>query len=469
MRAVVAVALLVGVYVLALAVVAGVVVVGWLWLVAGRPFMFMWWTGLGLALIFVTISALVTFTRSRDREPYGVEVTPRDQPELWALVRRLAAVTPDEIYLVPDAEVRMTQRTRLMGLVTGVRRLYVGAPLLACMTERQIGFVLAHELGVHGNRDTRLVGLALAGRSALELTVHDLSHGHRYDQVIGAIFQQYAKLYLKVTDQLARWQVTASDANATKVTGSQAAESALREQAVVAAAWKLFHDKHFRPAWEAGYRPTTIFDAFARLRAAPELRAHLEDIRSHPTAETAARIAAVTALGVQTTGPDRPAGALLADGGAVMDRTLVSDLVEEFGLKQRVDWTQLGTISARAHRVEQTRRIVRIGGGSLTAVLDTIDNGGLDSLLRKDLKPGNPFGGLRVRREYAKGFLINELTLLAEVALVDAGRAVWETDWLGTTTFHGPDLSAEIELATDDRGSTAELRDALTARERAGA
>lgn len=466
MRAVVAVALLAGVYVLAFAVIVGIIVVDVLWLVYERPFSFLWWSVIGAVLIFAVISALVTFSRARDEAVQGVAVREQDEPELWALVRRLAddagTEAPDKIYVTPQAAVRMTQRTKWLGLVTGTRKLAVGAPLLACMTERQLSFMLAQELGVHGNRDTRLVNITLTGREALQKTVNDLLSGNRYEATVGEIFQGYAKLYFKVTDDLQRWQVFASDAAATRITGSKAAESALRERGVVETAWKLFHDNHFRPAWEAGYRPTTIFDAFARLRGAPELHAHLDEVRRTPETGTEERIAAVNALNISSTGPDRPAGALLANSGEVMDKTLISELMEELGVKRRVDWAELASASARARRVDQTRRLVRIGGGSLTSILDELDAGNLTPFLRMDAKPGNPFGGPRVRREFARGLLIEELGWLIEVELVDAGRARWETDWLGTTTFHGPDFSAEIELAADDRGSTTELREALT-------
>lgn len=462
---VVAISLLVGVYVLAFGLIAGVVTITVLLAVNERP-SFLYALVIGSVLIFVVLGALVTFSRSRDEAADGVPVRDRDEPELWALVRRLAdeadTPVPDKIFVISQPDVRMTLGTKWLGLVTVTRKLQVGAPLLACMTERQLSFVLAQELGVHGNRGTRQVSIALNARVALQKTVDDLLAGNGYDRFIGEFFQWYSKIYFRVTDNLKRWQLFVADEAAAKITGSSAAESALREKRVVETAWKLFHDKHFRPAWEAGFRPTTIFDAFARLRTAPELHAHLDEVRRTPDAVTEERIAAVGALKISSTGPDRPAGTLLANNGAVMDKTLVSELMEDLGVKRKVDWAELATSAARADRLHRTRRLVRLGGGSLTTILDQLDAGEITPLLRMDLKPGNPFGGPRVRREFARGLLIEELTWLIEVELVDAGRASWETDWLGATTFHGPDLSAEIELATDDRGSTAQLREALT-------
>ncbi|MEU0877595.1 M48 family metallopeptidase [Lentzea sp. NPDC005914] len=475
MRAVVAVALLVGVYVLVLAVLAGIVLVDVLWFVNDRPIAVIWWSIIGGMLAFALVSALFAVAGTSDDEVHGELVGEQDEPELWALVRRLAAEVgtraPDRIFIVAEANAAVSQRTRLLGLVATTRRMYVGAPLLACMTERQLSFVLAHELGHYSNRDTRLMGVVAAGRVALIRMISKLNDRSWYHAAVALMFALYARLYFSVTASLSRQQEFAADAAATRIAGTDAAASALREVRAVEAAWSLFHDKHFRPAWEAGFLPTTIFTAFTGLLGSPELRAFLNSVRENPPEREHSpydshpplpdRIAAVTALAVPGRGTDRPAGALLANGGAVMDKTLVSELVEELGVKRRVDWATLSHTAARATRIERSRRLLRVGGGSLGTVLDTLDEGKLAVLLRTDVRPGSGTSGVRVRREFARGLLIAELTALVELTLADRHQARWESDWLGTTTFQGPDLGREIEQATDDGGSTAGLRAAL--------
>jgi Zn-dependent protease with chaperone function len=60
----------------------------------------------------------------------------------------------------------VSEKTRMLGLRVVKRRLYIGAPLLAYFTERQLVSVLAHELGHYGNRDTRLAGIVMSGHNA---------------------------------------------------------------------------------------------------------------------------------------------------------------------------------------------------------------------------------------------------------------------------------------------------------------
>ncbi|HEX7303967.1 M48 family metallopeptidase [Lentzea sp.] len=476
MRAVVAVALLVGIYVLGLVLIAGIVLVSVLFFVNDRPIGFIWSVVIGGALAFALLSGLFTLAGTSDDDERGELVGEQDEPELWALVRRLADEVgtrpPDRVFIVAEANAWVSQRTRLLGLVATTRRMSVGAPLLACLTERQLSFVLAHELGHYSNRDTRLSGVVATGRVALGRMISKLHNQSWYHVVAAVVFDLYANVYFAVTASLARRQELVADATATRIAGTEAAVSALRELPVVKAAWNLFHERHFRPAWDAGFLPTTIFDAFAGLRGSPELRAHLDEIRQNPPEGVpgpydshpplSERITAATAMAVPTKGSDRPAGALLANNGAVMDKTLVSSLVEELGVKKRVDWATLSHNAVRATRVDRSRRLVRVGGGSLGAVLDRLDEGRLASLLRTDARPGSGTAGPRVRREFARGLLIDELTALVELTLADHHQARWESDWLGLTTYHGPDLTDEIERATEDKGSTEGLRAALT-------
>jgi Zn-dependent protease with chaperone function len=165
-RAVAAVGLLVGFYVLVVGVIAGLVVLD---VVAVRG-------GVYTAVLFSApvIIALLRglFTLGRlekddERTWPGVPVSPREQPRLWALVVDVAAETgtrpPDEIRLVPAVNAAVAEQTRLLGLRSGSRRLLIGIPLLAGLTQGQLAAVIAHEMGHYGNGDTRLGPITYRG------------------------------------------------------------------------------------------------------------------------------------------------------------------------------------------------------------------------------------------------------------------------------------------------------------------
>lgn len=333
----------------------------------------------------------------------GVRVTPADQPELWALVRdvahRVGVPAPSAITIIADVDAGVRDRV-----------VSIGAPLLAWLTENQLKAVLAHEL-------------ALTKR--------------RY-------FRRYAPLD--------------ADEVAARVAGSAAASSALREAPVIGAAWELFVDKHLTAAWDEGYLPSTFFDGFAQLRAAPELRVRLDEIRrsSGPLCD---RIAFIRVLDVPgSLGP--PATFLLR--GDVLDEAVLRSMVDEAGAKTRVDWVTFGHISARTAVVRGTARLLLKAGGTLGKVLDALDEGLVAELGPPDAVPGSASAGPRARRESARPFVCHDVAALVALALSDAGLATWTLSWSGASALN-THLSYEDAVCTAVDGSTSELRATLAA------
>jgi Zn-dependent protease with chaperone function len=111
----------------------------------------------------VVLRGLGTLVARIEVPDAGVPLTESAQPELWRLVRRLAEVAgtrpPDKIFLIADVNAAVLEETRVLGLISRDRRMFIGAPLLAGMREDQLAAVLTHELAHYGNRDTRLSGL----------------------------------------------------------------------------------------------------------------------------------------------------------------------------------------------------------------------------------------------------------------------------------------------------------------------
>ncbi|SER27647.1 M48 family metallopeptidase [Actinokineospora terrae] len=232
LRAALAVAMLAGFSLLALGVAGGLVV---LEVVALRESPVV---GLKLAFfvvpaVFAILMALVSIERRRDDIVDGVAVTPSQQPRLWALVTepasRVGTRPPDEIRVIAAVNAAVVENTRLLGLVVTSRRLYVGAPLLAGLSEQQMASVLAHELGHYANRDTRLSGVVVTGRDALRRVVTGMTGASGLQGALAGVFASYAKVYMRLSNAICRRQELAADAVSARIAGSAAAASALRE------------------------------------------------------------------------------------------------------------------------------------------------------------------------------------------------------------------------------------------------
>ncbi len=482
LRAAIAVALLVGFYVLAIGLIGGLLALETYALI-NRPFVGLKLGILVVPVVFALVKGLISLERRAQDEVPGTLVTPAEQPALWDLVRRLATDLgtrpPDEIRILAAVNAGVAEDTRFLGLRVLKRRMFIGAPLLTSLTEKQLIAVLAHELGHYANKDTRLAGVVVSGRDAMLRVGSHMDVEHWFQRMIAKLFRGYAKLYLRVSQAISRRQEFAADRFSAALAGSSAASSALRELPVIDAAWDLFTDRHLTVAWELGYLPTTFFDGFARLRTASELHEELEEIRQHPSDPDRGpydshpplqdRIAAIDALALEPESGwgDRPALELLTDPAPLLDSAVMSSLSTEAATKTRVDWATLSHIGARARVVHGTERLLQAAATatnqppSLTTVLDALDAGKL-ALLGSNT-PGNKNAGTRAHREMARGEVLPELSALVALAFSDAGLAHWELDWLGRTTFvtSSSDFDMADHLDAAVQGNSEALRDAL--------
>ncbi|MFI9815837.1 M48 family metallopeptidase [Saccharothrix variisporea] len=458
-RAAIAVAMLVGIHLLALLLVAALVVVDVLLVQDGRFIAFVWTNAVFAPIVLGVLVTLFSVGATPGDQFGGTVVTPQDQPRLWDRVRMLAAEVgtrpPDEIRVVPGANAGVVERTRLFGLVVRRRVMVVGFPLFACLTDDELTAVLAHELGHFGNHDARLGGLVHSGRAALVRILAGLSGGTGYRAAVAEVIAAYANLYLTVSGRVSRRQELAADAVAARIAGSRAAASALRAVPFVHAAWATFLEERLHAAGSAGYLPRNVLVGFTRwwtverpdVEPAPPVAGPFD--RHPPMAE---RIAAVEALAAPGGGGSAPAIDLLDDPSRVVDSSLSTVLTDELGFKTPVECVDLDHLLARAHLVAGSSRLLtaarRASGereATLGTVLDLLDRGRLADLLPADLVPGNGTRAPRVVREYGRGFVIGELAALAELACRDAGREC-------------PDLAPHVEAACEDHPDTAGLR-----------
>jgi Zn-dependent protease with chaperone function len=442
--------------------------------------------GTGLNWLLLTVPAALVLLRglrvllSRTVDPaLGFPVHESAQPELWALVRRIAEVAgtrpPDEIYLNAEANASVTEETRLLGLVSTRRRLYIGTPLMAGLRADQLAAVLTHELAHYGNQDTRLSALAYRGRRALVSAVHSLD-ADWLQKLMRRILKGWMKLYMRASAGLSQRQERAADEAAARAVGSDVAAGAWREIPVIGYTWGRFADNQLIMGWSAGYLPEHIFAGYAEFVRSlggvlDRLRAELPDEQpepydTHPPMRSrVAAIEAMRATPVVEVEP-RAATSLLHDARTTMEAGLFSGLVPAARQKHRVGWETLAGVHGMAVASEAAGplldRAANLTGlpKSLGTVLAALDKGLLVDLAGVEVAPDL---GRRAAREYSRPYVHTGLSAVVLVAVAEAGLARWTPEWPSGVELVVDDprlaeLTPLIDAAVADRPDTAGLR-----------
>ncbi|HWS35846.1 MAG TPA: M48 family metallopeptidase [Actinoplanes sp.] len=473
LRAAVSVAMLVGFYLLGLLQLA---VVGFLlyeiWNnMSGLSASKLSWVL--LAAVGAVVAGLWQAIRSRPSEPEGLVIGPDQAPELWRTVREMAGEAgtraPDEIRLLPEVNAAVSEDTRLLGLIGGTRRLYLGMPLLQTFTVDQLRSVLAHELGHYSGSHTRLSAVAYRGRAAMHET---LSRVGKWN-VFGWVFKGYGVLYLLVSNAVTRQQEFEADQVSVRVAGIDAAVSAMRELPVVDAAWDFYFGRYVAYGWEHGFAPDDIFGGFGQLYAArTEELAGLRD--QDPDTETSrwdthpaigVRIDAMRALPSVPHTPDRrPAATLLPqlDGAGLALQAAVVD----FGDRTVLPWAEFTAASITAVQQRRADRIFRsaarrldVPEAGLAEILDLVADGKLGELAAE-------FFPDATRKEAAVAFA-DPMDDLITLAAVRSGVATFQHSWSAPARLAGADGEpadySEIAKLAVDPQTVGEARQRLAA------
>lgn len=285
-RAITALSLLVGFYLIAFGLVAAIVVG---LVVAAR-------TGnlrvnmLPLVLVALAILRGVFYLdRQKDPlPPVRFEATPGAEPELWAEVRAVAdalgAPHPDAIYLVHNVNAFVYQKPRLLGLGRSRLVLGVGMPLLGVLRAGELRAVLAHEFGHVTGGDTRLGPIVYRARESIVRVVQNLRGG-----LIGTAFAAYFRLFMRLTMGVSRAQELAADAGAVRLAGRAATGTALRNLAIIDGAFDLLIEEYAAPLLRQGRWPADLFGGLRALCAEPgrgdQLRSIGGELLERPTGE----------------------------------------------------------------------------------------------------------------------------------------------------------------------------------------
>jgi heat shock protein HtpX len=320
-RAVLALVLMVGFYLLALVIAALLLFVIYLEISSGH-------LNIYLALVCLFAAGVILWSiepRSDRFEAPGPLLEEAKYPRLFTELKSISQATgqkmPAAVYLLPEPNAYVLQAGGFAGL--GSRRvLGIGLPLFETLTCAQLRWVLAHEFGHYSGGDTRLGPWVYRTRSMVIRTISGLSANNILMYLIRLPFYGYGKMFLRITLAVSRRQEYNADQLAAHITGASPAIEALRTIHSVAPAWEAYWRHEYAPILGAGYVPP-LADVFAGfLKSQPVAQkiseivtqemqnAHTDPYDSHPALKD--RIAALTALPTGTAGAgDSPAVTLI--------------------------------------------------------------------------------------------------------------------------------------------------------------
>ncbi|MEU6226982.1 M48 family metallopeptidase [Streptomyces sp. NPDC047042] len=412
-----------------------------------------------LALVSVVpaiplVRGLFMLRTPKGEEPAGLPVTEAQEPELWRTVRELAervgTRAPSRIVLTGDVNAAVGEDARLLGLLPGPRRLYLGVPLMQGLTEAQLRAVIAHELGHYAGSDTRLAALTLRGRVQLQRTIANFEEraGITY-RVLARVYTAYAELYLRTTLADSRRQEYAADASAARIAGRDATASALREIPVLDGAFGFYVRSYATLGTDAALLPPRgeVFGGFGRMLSARQLE--LAGLRSElPTEPTspydshppvADRVRRVELLPADDRADEAhgAAIALLTDAEgtfAALEDAVLTDEVRQ--LRRTADWQELldgamaANLAALNTPLHRAMVLYTRSRPTLPALLTLIDDGQLWQLARRlPLSDEAAAANGRAFREFARPTLHNSLHSMVMAEFSARSRMSWVFSW----------------------------------------
>jgi heat shock protein HtpX len=398
-RAVLAIVLLIGFYVLALAVAGGLLAIPYLeWKHLGQ-------VHIKLALLCVIAGLLVLWGIVPRIDRFvapGPKLTREKHPKLFAEIDNIARAVnqagPAEVFLVHDVNAWVAQRGGIMGV--GSRRVMgLGLPLLRHLTIPEVRAVLAHEFGHYHSGDTKVGPWIYKTRSIIVRTIETLAGEGGQGSPLQLPFIWYGQMFTRITHAISRRQEFVADEVAARTAGSAPLISGLRKVHGIGAAFEGFWANEYVPTLNAGYMPSLMAGFERFLSAAPIADAvskHLEEemqggkanpYDTHPPLKE--RIAAVEHLPAGDASADTPAITLLEDA-AELEKLLLSTLiVPSPGTRfQPLDWNELGAkvyLPPWKHLVTANARNLK--GMTIGTLQSTVSQRGLLSWVTADGQP----------------------------------------------------------------------------------
>lgn len=250
-RTILAIVLMVGFYVLALGICVALGGLLWMDTQSGRVHPKLWL----VAVITIGVVLWSVFPRAVRFPDPGIPLGEADQPQLWRLVRDVAAAAgqapPKKLFLVGDVNAFVAERGSRLGF-GGERLMGIGLPLLQVLTVPQLRSVVAHEFGHFHGGDTRLGPFIYRTRDAIGRTVTNFQ---RAESLLQKPFEWYGQLFLRVTFAISRAQEFAADALSVRLCGLEPVQTALRRVNEVGPLFDHFLQTEFLPVLNQKRRP----------------------------------------------------------------------------------------------------------------------------------------------------------------------------------------------------------------------
>ncbi len=460
-RAALSVLLLLGVYVLAAAVIGltgfalyEAVVRGVGGFALGKGFVLAAFLLLGLARAFWAVRRLP------DGAPGGLVVTPQDQPTLWKEVQEIADAVgtraPDEIRLGAEVNASVWEKSRFLGLVGGRRVMTVGAPLVLGLTRRQLRAVLAHEMGHYSHRHTALAPIAYRGQVTL---------GHIVDELgptswTGKLFDAYGRMYLRLTRSVTRRQELEADVWSSRIAGRASSSGALRELPALDSIWSYFLQRYAFAV--DGVRPEAFFIGFAELLASPQRQRELRQLRrelpdeeqgpydTHPSLR--ARVEFFEALPDDGVADDGASAVHLIVGPEAVLTELEAQLFADSPLETR-PWAWIAETAGAQHARDRASLLVRAtseggtGASTLHEAISALGRGNARMLVSSTLTDA-------AGPEDADAAGLDLVVGAVATALVEHCEARFTVDWDRTDVLisadgHEVDVAGLVASVTD--------------------
>ncbi len=250
-RAFLAVALMIGFYLLAVGVALGLLYIPYAEVVYAHRIHLKLALGCllgGLAILWSVVPRVDKFV------PPGPRLTPDQQPRLFQDIAQVARAVgqemPAEVYLVPDVNAWVSQRGGIMGF-GGRRVMGLGLSLMRLLSRSEFQAVLAHEFGHYHGGDTRLGPWIYKTRAAIGRTLQSLGDG----SILQLPFLWYGKMFLRITHAVSRCQEFQADALAARTVGARPLITGLQTVHGAGPAFQHYWIGECAPLLQAGFQP----------------------------------------------------------------------------------------------------------------------------------------------------------------------------------------------------------------------